>query len=274
MVDAMVRVSCESADNPVADAEGQLALYFDSNGHATLQHLAANGAARLRTALSARTFANGDWVRASFLLDYAPGEPTWCQVRLDGEPCVTAAGVRSPADPRSPGSWYRTLDASATKVSSLLLRGTGAVDDVAFYDAAGALEFDASATTNGVPYVWLTENGLPWDPSLDADEDGFDARAEYAVGTDPLDEEDTFRIVDTGYDANGRFQVRFLGTAATSAFRVYKSDDLSRPESEWTLATGSVTRGVDGLNVWTETGDPGEARFFRIRVTLPEDARP
>ena len=122
--------------------------------------------------------------------------------------------------------------------------------------------------------AWLTENGLPWDPALDADGDGFDARAEYAVGTDPLDEEDSFRIVDTGYDANGRFQVRFLGTAATSAFRVYKSDDLSRPESEWTLATGSVTRGVDGLNVWTETGDPGEARFFRIRVTLPEDARP
>ena len=274
MVDAMVRVSCESADTPVPDAVGQLALYFDTNGHATLQHLAANGAARLRTALSSQTFANGDWVRTSFLFDYAPGEPTWCQVRLDGEPCVTAAGVRSPVDPRSPGSWYRTLDASATKVSSLLLRGTGAVDDVAFYDAAGALEFDASATTNGVPYVWFTENGLPWDPALDADGDGFDARAEYAVGTDPLDEEDSFRIVDTGYDANGHFQVRFLGTAATSAFRVYKSDDLSLPVSEWTEATGTVTRGVDGLNVWTQTGDPGTARFFRIRVTLPEDAQP
>lgn len=273
MIDAMVRVTRESSDSPVADAEGQVALFFDTNGRATLQHRSADGTARLRTALSTQTFANGDWVRASFLLDYAPGEPTWCQIRLDGEPCVTAAGVRSPADPRSPGSWYRTLDATATKVSSLLLRGTGAVDDVAFYDAAGTLEFDVSATTNGVPYVWLTENGLPWDPALDADDDGFDARAEYAVGTAPLDEEDFFRIVGTGYDASGRFQVRFLGTASTSVFRVYASDDLSRPESEWTEATGTVARGTDGLNVWTETGNPGEARFFRIRVTLPEDAQ-
>lgn len=276
MVDAMVRVTRESADTPVADANGQLALYFAADGCATLQHKSPNGSTRLRTALSTRTFANGDWVRVSFLLDYAngPAGTAWCQILLDGEPCVTDVGVRSPSNRVSPGSWYRTLDASATKVSTLLLRGTGAVDDVALYDAAGALEFDASATTNGVPYFWLTDQGLPWDPALDADGDGFDARAEYAVGTDPLDEEDSFRIVDTGYDASGRFQVRFLGKAATSAFRVYKSDDLSRPENEWTLATGSVTRGTDGLNVWTETGDPGEARFFRIRVTLPEDARP
>ena len=275
MVDAMVRVTRESADSPIANAEGQLALYFATDGRATLQHMSADGASRLRTALSARTFANGEWVRASFLFDYASGEPTWCQIRLDGEPCVMASGVRSPLDPVSPGSWYRTLDASATKVSSLLLRGTGAVDDIAFYDAAGALEFDnPNATTNGVPYVWLTENGLPWDPALDVDGDGFDARAEYAVGTDPLDDEDFFRIVDTGFDANGRFQVRFLGTASTSAFLVYASDDLSLPESEWTVATGTVTRGADGLNVWTQTGDPGTARFFRIRVTLPEDTQP
>ena len=272
MVDVMVRVTRESADSQVADAEGQIALFFDAQGRATLQHKTPNGSTRLRTALSSRTFANGDWVRVSFLLDYSTGTH-WCQIRLDGEPCVTDAGVRSPADPVSPGSWYRTLDASATKVSSLLLRGTGAVDDVAFYDAAGALEFDDSATTNGVPYVWLTENGLPWDPALDADGDGYDARAEYAVGTDPLDDEDFFRIVDTGFDANGRFQVRFLGTASTSAFLVYASDDLSLPESEWTVATGTITRGADGLNVWTQTGDPGNARFFRVRITLPEDTQ-
>ena len=33
---------------------GQVALYFNSNGHATLQHLAADGSSRLRTPLSAR----------------------------------------------------------------------------------------------------------------------------------------------------------------------------------------------------------------------------
>ena len=277
MLDAMVQVTRESADNPVANADGQVALYFATDGRATLQHCAAGGGARLRTALSSRAFVNGDWVRLSFLFDYASGEPTWCQVRLDGEPCVTAAGVRSPADPRSPGSWYRTLDASATKVSSLLLRGTGAVDDVAFYDAAGALEFDGSATTNGVPYAWLTEEGLVWNPALDADADGFDAQIEYLVGTDPRDEEsgDDFRIVEAGFNAAGRYQVRFLGRSDRARFRVFSSDDLSLPENEWddVTNTGSVSPAGVGTNVWIQTAAPAEgedARFYRVRATLPE----
>ena len=273
LLDTMIRAQRPTADSPVADVEGALALHFDLDGRLTLQHLAANGSARLRTALSERRFANGDWLRASLVLAAGDGGATWCQVRLDGEPCVTAAGVRSPDDPVSPGSWYRTLN-GASAFAALSLRGFGAVDDVALYDFGATAEFaDASATTNGVPYAWLTAQGLPWDPADDLDGDGFDARGEYAVGTDPWDAGDFFRIVETGFDASGRFQVRFLGSAKTSNFRVICGDDLSVPEAQWATAQGVIVRGGAGTNVWTQTGAPGEARFFRVRATLPEDAK-
>ena len=162
MVDVMLRVTRETVDSPVEDAEGQVAIFFNEDGHPTLQHLSADGAVRLRTPLSARVFANNDWVRASLKFDYAtgPSGAAWCQVMIDGEPCVTDGGVQSPSNSVPPGSWYRTLDGGATgKVGSLAFLGTGAVDDVALYEvsdhAVGAFEFDASAgiATNGVPYA-------------------------------------------------------------------------------------------------------------------------
>ena len=276
LLDAMVRVTLETSDNPVADSEGQVALFFDAQGRASLQHKTPNGSTRLRTALSTRTFANGDWVRVSFLFDYAnaPGA-AWCQVRLDGEPCVTDAGVRSPADPRSPGSWYRTLDGAATagRVSQLLLSGSGAVDDVVLYDATGAFEFkDVGATVNGVPCTWLADQGLSWDTSADIDGDTADELTEYVMGTDPLDETsvDTLRIVGTGFDEYGRFQVSFLGRADRAQFKVVATNDLAAAANLWPVVPGSVS--VGETNVWMQTAIPTEGedrRFYRVRATLP-----
>lgn len=195
MLDTMVRVTRETADNPVAEvADCQVALFFNAQGFPTLQHATAAGSGSTRTPLSTSSFDNGDWVRASFLFATNTAGVAWSQVRIDGEPCVTSAGVRSPSNPVSPGSWYRTLSSgtAAGRISSVALKGSGAVDDVALYGAAAqpaSLEFDTSAgtSTNGVPYTWLSEHGLSWDTTLDLDGDGFDSAAEYAAGTDPLD---------------------------------------------------------------------------------------
>lgn len=140
------------------------------------------------------------WVAAA---TYSPALPPGYPLQLeghtqvlmvDGEPCVTSAGVRSPSNPVTSGSWYRALAGGTTagRISSVAFKGTGAVDDVALYSAAAqpaALEFDTSAgtATNGVPYAWLSDHGLSWDTTLDLDGDGFDSAAEYAAGTDPLD---------------------------------------------------------------------------------------
>jgi len=213
-------------------------------------------------------------VRVSLLFDYAdaPGA-AWCQVRLDGEPCVTDAGVRSPSDPRSPGSWYRTLGGAAGRVSRLGLTDC-AVDDVALYDVAGAFEFkNAGATTNGVPCTWLAERGLPWDTTVDLDGDAYDSRDEFAAGTDPLDEGNYFRIVGMDFDDLGRYRIRFLGSAPLANYIVYTGADLSAPEAEWSPASGETVRAGGGTNLWTQAEAPnaGEGSgFFRVRATPPQ----
>ena len=278
-VDLMVRGARVTPDAPAEDADGQIALYFAEDGRATLQHRSADGASRLRTPLSPRVFANGDWVRASLVFDYAtgPAGAAWCQVRLDGQPCVTDAGVRSPANPVSPGSWYRTLDGGAAgKVSELALHGTGAVDDLALYDAAGAFEFAGPTKTNGVPYAWFNEQGLAWDPAGDVDGDARTARAEYAAGTDPWDGADYLRILGTGFDAQGRFTVLFNGAADLLA--VEETEDLAdvaaSGDAAWAPASGYGPILRNGTNVWTQaeqSPDAAPARFFRVPATLPED---
>ena len=279
--DAMVRVTRERADSPVADAEGQLALYFDESGRATLQHRSADGASRLRTPLSGRVFADGDWVRVSVVLDYASDASgaAWCQVRLDGEPCRTASGVKSPADKTAGGSWHRLLASPATpKVSSVTFKGFGAVDDVALYESASEIfERSGASTTNGVPYTWLLEKDLPFDTAADVDDDDQDSRLEYAAGTDPWDAEDNFRVLDAGFNAAGRFEIRYTGSDARTNARlsVVTAEFLedAADEDAWTPADGM--KAVDGgTNVWTQlpTKDAASpSRFYKVRVTLPED---
>lgn len=279
-VDAMLRGARETGDSPVEDADGQVALFFAADGRATLQHRSADGTVRLRTPLSPRVFADGDWVRASLVFDYAtdPSGAAWCQVRLDGSPCVTDAGVRSPADPVPPGSWYRTLDGGAAgKVAELAFHGSGAVDDLALYDAAGAFEFDGPVQTNGVPYSWFNEQGLAWDPAADVDDDARDALAEYTAGTDPWDPADYLRILGTGFDELGRFTVLFNGAADLSRFTVEETEDLADVaafgDAAWSDAegAGSIQR-LGGTNVWTQAEQPTNAppsRFFRVKAELP-----
>ena len=274
LLDLMARVTLENTEIRVEDTDVQIALGFSADGRPMLRHETADSSESTRTALSSRAFADGDWVRVSLIFDYAdaPGA-AWCQVRLDGEPCVTDAGVRSPADPRSPGSWYRTLGAAAGRVSRLGLTDC-AVDDVALYDAAGAFEFkDVGATTNGVPCTWLAARGLPWDTTVDLDGDSQDSRDEFAAGTDPLDEGNYFRIVGTDFDDLGRFRIRFLGAAPLTNYLVYAGADLSVPKADWSPAGGETVRAGEGTNLWTQAEAPagGEGSgFFRVRAALPQ----
>ncbi len=280
MVDAMLCVTCVSEDSPAEDVEGQVAIFFAEDGRATLQHRSADGATRLRTPLSSQTFANNDWVRASLTFNYPANAPgaTWCQVRINGEPCVTDAGVHCPEDPVSPGSWYRTLEDTATKVGSLAFLGTGAVDDVALYaisgQVAGEFEFDTSAgsTTNGVPYAWFNEQGLAWDPAHDMDGDTHTARDEFAAGTDPWDITDFLRITEAGFE-EGLFTLSFNGLADLSHYLVEESDDLA--EGTWSQAQGyGPIQRVNGTNVWTQATQPANAapsRFFRVKAAIPAE---
>lgn len=193
VLDTMVCATLPSVDSPIVDVEdGVVAFHFDEDGYPILQHSSADGLTHMRTRLSNQKFANGNWLRLTLTLSNV-GTQTWCQVRINGSTCVSANAYRSPADTAmvgTYGSWFRAIaDKDPAEISSLLLKGTGAVDDVALYTASGLPEFDnnGNATTNSVSYQWLYDNGLPFDTELDVDGDGFKSSQEWRNGANPTD---------------------------------------------------------------------------------------
>ena len=278
--DAMLRVSRQRPDSPlpaVDSATDRLMLFFDLDGHPRLRHMAANASGVIDTVLSDRSYADGDWVRVSFMLEPSGGV-LWCQVWIDGEPALTTAGVRSPTDTRSPGPWHRCMPVPGAfaGISSVLFRGTGAVDDLMLSESARAFEFDVSSgsvRTNGVPKKWLSEAGLPWDVALDVDGDGFSSFDEYLVGTDPWSEAegDCLRVLDAGFLADGRYEMHFLGRRDRASFAMLSSDCLGVPVEDWSAEGNAPVASGTGTNRWTSPVAPsGEARFYMPKAVLAD----
>ncbi len=107
-------------------------------------------------------YTEGSWHRVSFTFDYANGT---CQVRLDGEPLMTANGYLTSAKTGGNGSWY-TLNATGTNLSSVKVVGSTAIDEVVVKDGDSVTEAlpvlaDATgATDGGVPYSWIEQQGI------------------------------------------------------------------------------------------------------------------
>ena len=109
------------------------------------------------------------WHRVSFTFDYVNA---LCQVRLDGEPMMTANGYLTTDTtnlPEQNGSWYR-LASSSTKLVSVQVIGSTSIDDLLVKQdaAAGATVNDVlpeladknGTNAAGVPYSWIEEQGI------------------------------------------------------------------------------------------------------------------
>jgi hypothetical protein len=123
--------------------------------------------------------------------------------------------------------------------------------------------------------AWLTENGLPEDPTLDTDNDSVDNIIEYIIGGDPVNRNDTGLLpsgglvtADPDEDTNASsyllFTYRRTNRAAiddTIAIAAEWSTDLSSP---WTDAAS--TEGV----VILEQPHPEEEDVGLVRVYIPQ----
>lgn len=117
-------------------------------------------------ALGTTEYAEGVWHRVSFTFDY--GYRT-CQIRLDGEPLMTADGYLT-SDPKGAsaaiGSWYKLNTATVQKLSSLKVVGSTAIDEVVVKygeglgDVQPPLADIGGSTASGVPYQWIAEQGI------------------------------------------------------------------------------------------------------------------
>ena len=144
----------------------QIALGVDTNG--TLKAYCKNrNDVTGWYSLGTTEYAEGAWHRVSFTFDYTKKT---CQIRLDGEPLMTANGYLT-SDPAGAsagtGSWYKLNTTTVQKISSLKVVGSTAIDEVVIKQAdSGKVTdvlpslADAESKTDGVPNQWIAEQGV------------------------------------------------------------------------------------------------------------------
>ena len=140
-LEMMVAVHRAPAGEPLPEpgSDCKIVLACDENGRVCLKCARPDGTQGW-VALSSTPYANDDWVRVSFLFDYASngGGRAFVQVSLDGTPCVTADGVASPASPTAGGDWYELLTVGQKRLSSVTASGMCKLDDVLYTIEAAA----------------------------------------------------------------------------------------------------------------------------------------
>lgn len=135
----------------------------------------------------------------------------------------------------------------------------------------------ADKTSQGVPYSWLISTGAI-DISLgvdavsaeaaaaaDQDADGQSTWAEYFAGTDPLNGDDSLRIISIEVTDAGN-AISWLGGTGGSPlpFEVLVSSSLS---ADAPVETNMVpTRSSTGTNTWIHSAPNGGCNFYQIMV--------
>lgn len=167
-------------------------------------------------ALGETQYAEGAWHRVSFTFDY--GHRT-CQIRLDGEPLMTADGYLT-SDPEGAsaaiGSWYKLNTATVQKLSSLKVVGSTAIDEVVVKygeglgDVQPPLADIGGSTASGVPYQWIAEQGITRaqaEAAMLPDNSGMSALQKYQTGL-PVGDGKTYVITAMSMaDENGEVWV-------------------------------------------------------------------
>lgn len=142
-------------------------------------------------ALGTTEYAEGEWHRVSFTFDYTKQT---CQIRLDGEPLMTADGYLT-SDPEGAsaaiGSWYKLNTATVQKLSSLKVVGSTAIDEVVVKygeglgDVQPPLADIGGSTASGVPYQWIAKQGITRaqaEAETLPDDSGMSALQKYQTG--------------------------------------------------------------------------------------------
>lgn len=218
-VDMMIQIS--RPDEALALPTGekaddiQIAVGVDTDG--TLKAYCKNrGGVPGWYALGTTEYAEGEWHRVSFTFDYGNGT---CQIRLDGEPLMTADGYLT-SDPKGAsaaiGSWYKLNTATVQKLSSLKVVGSTAIDEVVVKygeglgDVQPPLADIGGSTASGVPYQWIAKQGITRaqaEAAMLPDNSGMSALQKYQTGL-PVGDGKTYVITAMSMaDENGEVWV-------------------------------------------------------------------
>ena len=166
-VDMMIQIARPDDALELPSGEGetaQIAVGVDADGKLNVYCKDKQGKAAWHR-LGNTAYTEGSWHRMSLTFDYTKNT---CQIRLDGEPLMTANGYLT-SDPAGAsagtGSWYKLNTTTVQKISSLKVVGSTAIDEVVVKYGEGLGEVqpplaDGEDKTGGVPNAWLAEQGI------------------------------------------------------------------------------------------------------------------
>lgn len=171
---------------------------------------------------------------------------------------------------------YAITTVSNGVIGDVLVDGVsvGAVTSYTFsvvisnHTIAVVAEASQTETSNGVPFTWLTENGLGTNDTTDTDGDGLLEWQEYAAGTDPTNSASLFEILDVTYDT-GSNSITYYATTnsgVTDGINIMRTVDLVG--NVWTNVATGVLRADDGINTWWDMTPPADVPAFYKPVII------
>ena len=269
MVDMMVQAARPDEPLELPEGEGpvQIAVAVDSNGYFNVYCKNRAGTETDWYQLSNTAYTDGDWVRVSLVFDY---ESQRCQVRLDGQPMMTANGFynEATADTTKNGAWYNlaTNTTASTYVSALKVIGCTAIDDVVLKVSDEGYAIAANVTNDvGVSCAWLDKYGLGWDSTTAGtsyDGTGMTVSQKYDACLSPFDGQ-TFEVKSVTADTSkGVTVVGIPSTVDTVGREVvlqYGSDS-----SFTSCTTTNVAPGQTSIEVALPSA--GNVQYFRLRA--------
>ena len=269
-VDMMVKVVYpdEALALPSGETDVQIAVGVNTNGELNVYCAPKAGSGTAAFVPVSAALTAGQWKRISFNFDYSTG---FCEVVLDGLPCVSTYGALSPSTTGVAGAWYKLANDAST-LSSMKVVGTTAIDCV--YTGTGTtLPFDGtvadSATGADVPRNWLAAQGLA-DPSANAPDyatTGMTVAKKYIAGLD-VNDGIKFELKDMQPSSSDADEMvfSFPGVGTTDNFKIVGSTTI---DGTYTDVGGTFTAGVNGANntvVVDISGLASGVKYFKVQA--------
>lgn len=269
LVDMMVQVALPDDALETPESGAHIAVAVDTNGIFNVYCKNKSGAADWYP-LSSKVYADGAWARVSLLFDYSK---SLCQVRIDGEPMMTANGYLNTTRTDN-GAWYNlATDTSPTAVSNLKVVGCTAIDDVVIAADATDYAIASSAKANGVSCAWLDQYGLGWDTTASYDS------SKKADGTTAMTVADKYKYCFSPFDGQGEadFAIKSMGMTDSSV-TVGVPEIVATAGRKVVLESATNANFSEGkqetpVNANTTTvvinrvPEPGKVLYFHLRAT-------
>ena len=262
LVDMMVQVALPDDALETPESDAHIAVAVDTNGIFNVYCKNKSGAAGWYP-LSSKVYADGTWACVSLLFDYSK---SLCQVRIDGEPMMTANGYLNTTKTDN-GAWYNlATDTSPTAVSNLKVVGCTAIDDVVIAADATDYAIASSAKANGVSCAWLDQYGLGWDTTASYDSSNMTIADKYKYCFSPFDGQAAADFAVKSISTTAEKVTLALPATVANGGREVVVDYGT--DKNFSAGTYSTTEEVTGqTTVQINVPAPGSVTYYRLRAT-------